>query len=159
VKIAKGPRPWTIHAFAAIVIAIGLWNLIEVLLEPDFHTHAMQRRLPQIAWIEDFTIVFASARFTIVCIPVLAIWMFASRIARWLVTIMIGYRFLMELRSFFDILPSGGLDGWLYYNWPSPLSTILLTVGASLLFIPQSNLWFRSKRVEQHREADVAAFE
>jgi hypothetical protein len=159
VKIARGPRPWTIHVFAAIVIAIGLWSLIEVLLELDFHTHRLQRRLPQIAWSEDFTIVFASARFSIVCIPVVAIWAFGSRIARWLVTMMIGYQFFSLLWDGLTILRAGGLDGWLYYNWPSHLTTVLLTVGIGLLFTPPSNLWFQSKRFEQQREAELAAFE
>jgi len=159
VKVARGPRPWTIHVFAIITLAIGLWSLIEVLLDLDFHTRIMERRLPQIAWSEDFTIVFASARFTIVCIPVVAIWGFANRIARWLVFVMTGYGFFIFLRSFLDILPTGGLEGWLYYNWPPHLSTILLTLGTGLLFTQQSNLWFRSKRTEQQREADLVAFE
>lgn len=75
-------RPLTIHAFALIMLAIGLDGLIEGLGSIEDWVAQMTRDYPDFAWDEDAVIVLLSARFTIVCIPIAAIWVFANPFAR-----------------------------------------------------------------------------
>lgn len=87
-KMVKGPRPAPIHAFALTVSALGLASLLDDLLHIDDVVEILAFDIPSIAWNRDLAIVFSSALFTIVMIPVVAIWCFASNVARILMTVM-----------------------------------------------------------------------
>ncbi|EAQ28592.1 hypothetical protein NAP1_13373 [Erythrobacter sp. NAP1] len=85
-SLARNPRPASIHGFALLTIAAGLSDLIESLLFIDPSSY--EYLFPIIDWTRETVIVFASAMFTIVLIPVVAVWFFASRTARTIVTVM-----------------------------------------------------------------------
>jgi hypothetical protein len=152
-------RPWSVHVFAALFASLGVWNLIEGLLDLDLWV----RRLGQLGWFgeanKDLAIVWLSARFTIVGIPVVAIWVFASRVARLFIGLTIAYLFLNFVWNGLDVLRIGAFYGWLRYNFDAHLATILQTIAVVLLFTTESNAWFRSRRETQGKAADLDAFE
>ncbi|WP_296717662.1 hypothetical protein [Erythrobacter sp.] len=137
-KWRKGPRPWPIHLFAAIFLMAGAWELAYRLAV----LHRFQMQLAGQTLSEDWIIVFFSARFTIVCIPVIAIWLFGSRVARWLITIMTVWATLTVL-SQFDMarlqrtIGMNPLDIW--YRYGARLAYIF---AVALLFIPAARRWF-----------------
>lgn len=132
-RVAKGPRPWSIHLFAIILIGAGLWNFIPQL------GHALKEadQSYRIALVS-----VLSAQFSIVAIPVIAIWAFASRVAKWLFTVIsigsFGWFLYATLSSDF------GLE---HSIWTVALSS--LTHGAIiLLFLPSANRWFDAQRTQ-----------
>lgn len=86
-KLAKGPRPWSIGVYALISLVIGTWDLLEGLLHLDALVASLNRAAPQFFWTHDIAVVLISASFTIVLIPLSAIWLFASKLARIVITI------------------------------------------------------------------------
>ena len=83
-----GPRPWAITAFAAAFAFTAIIALAQALGSLDEFTERLRDTASFIEWDRDRAIIFASARFTIVLIPIIAVWGFASHIARVLVTFM-----------------------------------------------------------------------
>jgi hypothetical protein len=132
-KWRKGPRPWSVHLFAVILIGAGLWNFVPLLwLALDEADRGYRIALVSVL----------SAQFSIVVIPVIAIWALASRVAKWLFT-------LLSIGSFV----------WLFYKmltsdfaleamiWMLGLGT--LTHGAViLLFVPSARRWFDAQRTQ-----------
>ena len=87
-KLAKGPRPWAIHTFAIILVVLGIIGLGASFFEIEESLEVLQQDLPMIEWTRDYVIVSNFSLFTILLIPVIAVWCFASRIARLIVAVM-----------------------------------------------------------------------
>lgn len=143
-KLAKGPRPWPVWAYAASGAAFAFYNLIHGLTYLETSQFIFEEFLPEIEWNRDLVIVAVSARFTIVMIPVVAIWFFASRIARILAV-------LMWLQS----MPGGIYLSMSHIESASPIWAwpIWWLVGFGMLvlilFLPRSNRWFKAKGGER----------
>lgn len=133
-----GSRPWSIHTFAGLFLVNGLWGLIGGILNIELWLAHYLSTFPSIAWNHDLVIVALSARFTIVCIPVVAIWGYASRIARWLVSVLtIG----TALSAAWNIsaLPNVDIE-WL------PVAFLSAMVAAVLMLLtPSAAVWFRKE--------------
>jgi hypothetical protein len=145
-KLAKGPRPWSIWAFSILVLAQGLWHLTAEFAELYQWTSMLDTITKQVRAEVDRTIITASARFTIVCIPVVAVWAFASKIAKWLITITASYLILSKAYSAMSIAKSFGLVPYFEYNWDSLITPIALGLASALLFTQPSVLWLQKKK-------------
>lgn len=141
-------RPWPVHAFAIGIGGFAIYNLVSGLLLIDPWISELNRTFPEIAWNRDSVIVALSTRFTIVMIPVVAIWGFGSRLARLLVAIMVVLT-----------LPSAGFQVYDRFEmgiliWGRTVFfTIIVMVLTALLFKPSARRWF-----SKEREIDPATF-
>lgn len=133
-------RPWPIHAFAAILLGIGLQALIGGLANIEGWLVQYETLAPDFPWDRDWVIVVLSARFTIVCIPVIAIWGFRSLAARILICL-------------FTFFPMAGLvrnlSGDLTFDDAEPVvATLLMIVACALLFLPSAQRWFSPEALD-----------
>ena len=142
-KIAKGPRPLAIHAFAGILLGLALINLIVALFDLPAQEEFLASLGLGFEWNRDWTIVASSAWFTIELIPIALVWMAGSRFARWFVTIMAVTKAVLILTN----LP-------MLYAVPGILIGQAISLGAvALLFTRDANDWFT------HKEPDPATFD
>jgi uncharacterized membrane protein YphA (DoxX/SURF4 family) len=140
-KWRKGPRPWPVNAFGTILVCYGLWGLCTGLLDLSSVELPSQVGAPGSKLDQDAKIIFLSANFTIILIPVVAVWGLASRIARMIVT--------------FFTLPSWAIvfvEMWALLS-PDPFNLgdfakhFSIVVAVLLLFTPAAKPWFREETV------------
>lgn len=135
-KIRKGPRPLTIHLFAAAFLASAVIAYLGGLWGIEKQMALFEANVPELDWSEDAVIVILSARLSIAFIPVALVWLFASRVARWLVTVL-GLGKLINVPQAVELVADGeALDP----TWTASLVLALLAV--AMLFLPASNRWF-----------------
>lgn len=94
----EGPRPLAIHAFALFMLATGLFTLIDTL--PSYSLWEEQ---------ED-KVIGAFTLFTIVLIPIVAIWGFGSRFARMLMCVPAVSSFFIVLLQIYSALSPDPFD-------------------------------------------------
>lgn len=145
---AYGPRPWSIWLFGILLALYALFSLVSGMLFLDEQEAILRLQFPQFEWSRDWAIVWVSAQFTIVLIPLFAICLFASSVARLMVT-------AMALVS----APWIGSYLWTAYNygqtdWVALVQALLVVFMAGLLYVPSVSLWLRQERV-----SDAEAFE
>lgn len=83
--LIRGPRPLAIRVFAAAFLAAALLRLGKGLKDLPLSETILAVHVPWFAWDRDWTIVALLAEFTIALIPLMWIYLFAARFARWLV--------------------------------------------------------------------------
>ncbi|MEL6528788.1 MAG: hypothetical protein AAGK01_12720 [Pseudomonadota bacterium] len=148
-RLATGPRPFSIKLFALAFLTAALNTYISGLSQLPQMQAIYELRYPWIDWNRDWTIVALSAMFSIAFIPVVWIYCFASRMARWLVTLFIAIRLLdlpQQLTTWFSMR-----------DVVSPLilfEPTLIVLALICLFMPGSNQWLAKKK-----ETDLAVFE
>ncbi|MEO0870943.1 MAG: hypothetical protein AAFY19_03135 [Pseudomonadota bacterium] len=125
-----------------------MYNLVWGLLNTDAWVFELKRIVPEFDWNRDAVIVALSTRFTIVMIPVVAIWGFRSRIARILVTAMAILSVPQAVLQAYDRLDLG-VAVW----GKTVFFTVLVVVVVSLLFAPAAKHWF-----SKERDIDPATF-
>ena len=142
-KVRKGRRPWPIAVYAIATLASGTFDYVRTLTDRGLLRLGLERALPMVAWNDDLLIVAASAIFSIVLIPLVAIWFFASRIARVIVTVMA----VLFVSTLLHSAVSTGFE-----TRTSIVSFVLALFAYSsvaLLWVPQAKTWFRrGARVE-----------
>lgn len=79
------PRPLSIRVFTAAFLAAALVRLLQGLNDLDAAGIWLAQYLGEVAHSTDFLIVLMSAEFSIALIPIVWIYGFANRYARWLV--------------------------------------------------------------------------
>ena len=153
-KLAKGPRPWTIWAFAGIAITSASWSLLNSLLDLA-GAQSLLNELPLgVEWTRDLTIIAASAVFTIKLIPSALIWFYRNKVARWFVAIWGSIAFVMLVNFTMDLWSSTSTKVSLVL-WLSILrGTTPSIFQAVLVFTPSANRWFR-----QEEAVDASTFE
>ncbi len=147
-KRAIGPRPWPIQFFAAILVLHGLWGLMSGLVSLDEAAAGLALFAPWIDWDRDRTIIALSASFTIVLIPVVAIWFFASRIARFLLSALALLALPTALGAVWVLL-TGRSD-----DWSIVVDALVTPFAVGLLYTPEARHWLRTKGA---RTADAFA--
>ncbi|MEO1647234.1 MAG: hypothetical protein AAFR32_00270 [Pseudomonadota bacterium] len=126
-------RPWPIHAYAVIALAVGLEGYIGALFDLSSWELVFEDTLPHFAWNRDWTIVTLSARFTVVCIPVAAIWIWGARFARTLFTL---FTFILGA-GLIRTLAEGTAE---VAAWDMAKIAALI-FACALLFTPSANRW------------------
>lgn len=121
------------HLFAALFLSTGVAALIAGLSDITASRAQFAAIAPWFGWNRDWVIVALSARFTIVCIPVIAIWAFASGVARWLIT---GFTGLAILRTIAELSDSAAGPGMI-------IEPIMLGLACALLFAPSARRWLK----------------
>ncbi len=134
-------RPWPIHGFAVIFLGVGLWALIGGLNDIDGWLAQYRNILPQFPSDRDWIIVVLSARFSIVCIPVIAIWCFRSVVARVLVCAFTLVPLMGIIRQLGDTLDA--------LSWDTMAGGGLLVAGCALLYSPSARAWFAPEPLKQ----------
>lgn len=135
-RVAKGPRPWTIQLFALAFLSGAVIAFLDGFWDIPAQQAFFETRVPELNWSEDAIIVMLSARLSIACIPVVLVWVFSSRIARWLVTFM-GLGKLINVPEAFRLAQDGAQIDPL---WTASLTLSVMAV--LLLFLPPSSRWF-----------------
>lgn len=133
---AHGPRPRAIRWFAAVFLLSALLSFAHSMSHVGQHVAYLAERMPGWHIGRDEAIVMLSARLSIAFIPVALVWLFASRVARWLVTAMALAR-LVNVPELVTILGHGGQVSLLWLG-----GTILPLVAAGLLFSAGGAAWF-----------------
>lgn len=141
-RLANGPRPAAINAFAAILLAIAIWNLASALLDLPGQQALLEALGLGPSWGRDGTIVASSAWFTIELIPIALVWLTASRFARW---------FIVSMTALKAVLVIANLD--MVYAFPGKFAGLSISAAAvALLFTRGGNAWFeRQEAVDAHK--------
>ena len=147
-KLAKGPRPWSIRLFGVLLIIYAHFGLIAGLSFLDLQQRHLELQFPQFEWNRDWAIVWVSAQFTIALIPLIAVCLFASKVARWLVSAMA----LVSLPWIASYVQTFVLHGVM--DWQSLVQALVPVICAGLLFMPSAAQWLRQEEVN-----DAATFE
>ena len=144
-RIAKGPRPWSILIFAAITSSLAVFRLWDSLADLSAATRELGWAFPFIAWSRDHTIVAVSAWFTIDMIPVLLVLIFAARFARIFISVMslVPLALLLTNLDFASTYPR--------FLLPSILIAVLPIALAMLLWTSSSSRYF-AREEEAHAE-------
>ena len=128
--LVPGQRPLAIRIFAAAFLAAALLRLARGLADLPLTEAIIAVHAPWFAWNHDWTIIALSAEFTIALIPLVWIYLFAARFARWLVLV-------------FGALRLAFLD-------PTALAgTLLMAVAMASLLTAQANRWFAGRSEEE----------
>ena len=131
-------RPWPIHLYAFITLAIGVFGYVSALRDLSAWELAFEDMAPYFAWNSDMAIVALSARLTIVCIPVAAIWVWGARLARTLVTIFTVFL----LMGFIRLMGEGTAE----IDPIDAATTLALGCAWALLFTPSASRWLQPKK-------------
>lgn len=136
---ARPPRPAAIRGFAVLFALEGLIAFAATLADIGQQIGYFSARYPRFVFDSDTIIVLASARLTIVAIPVALVWFRASRLAQVMLTIFALARLIR--------LP-GALDNALgaqplAFAWLASLLCGLTAV--ALLYTPEARAWFACK--------------
>lgn len=133
-KLRRGKRPWSIWLFAALLLGPGLYQIAM-----GFQVALHDARFVQ----ESFrigTVARASTAVAIITIPVLAVVGYASRVAKWFVTIMSLASAALFASRLGGLAPALRLPAWVWFH-------VLLTHAPFLLlYLPSAREWFRSRK-------------
>ncbi|MBV7258644.1 hypothetical protein [Erythrobacter crassostreae] len=136
-RIAKGPRPWSINLFAGVLLILACWNLSVALFDLPAQEELLRSLGLGLDWNRDWTIVTSSAWFTIELIPIALVWIAASPFARIFIGCMAGLKALLVLAN----LP-------VLYALPGMLAGQSIALAAvALLFTRGANNWFAKKEM------------
>lgn len=129
-RLADGPRPWPVRLFALILLGAALWSFLSQL----GHALGEEDESNRIALVS-----VLSGQFFMVAIPVAFVWFFASRIAKWLVTVI---SIISAVWTLADTLrwPGFGAE-----HLPSLAFSLLMYSVVGLLFTPSARDWFAAK--------------
>jgi hypothetical protein len=140
-KWRKGARPWPVNAFAAIFVFWGLWELLSGLFDLPSVKLPMQFGEPGSKAESDARIIFLSADFTIVLIPVVVVWGMGSRVARTVVTCLTLVSWGAVFVQLWALLSPDPFEAMLFAKHASIVLAVLL------LFRPSADEWMKKKTV------------
>lgn len=154
-RLRTGPRPWSITVFAVIVWTVAVWNLGVGFPDALAHSGSSER----VAAVSG-----ESAQFLIRVIPTIAIWLYASRIAKWLLTLfsLVGAVLLLLpfLLQCVPDLASVTSKGFFWTCSPEAETVALFITGLAvhalvlLLFTPSARQWFAPQDKDHGRVFD-----
>jgi hypothetical protein len=140
VRARKGPRPWSIRAFAVLFSCAAMLSFADGLAGID--DPGLQRAT------RDAAIIGSSARLTVAFMTTGLVWFFAFRLARWFVPLFL----LGKVSATLAIVWRSGTAEFVSTTWIAAMALGL--VAAVLLFVPSARPWF-----SPFREVDIAAFD
>lgn len=154
-RLRTGPRPWSITVFALIVWAAAVWNLGVGIPDALAHSGSSERVT---------AVSGESAQFLIRIVPTIAIWLYASRIAKWLLTlfslvgaVLLLLPFMQQCVPDFASMTSKGF----FWTCSPTTGTVGLFITALavhalvlLLFTPSARQWFAPQDKDHRRVFD-----
>lgn len=145
-KLAKGPRPRTIRAFAILGLIAALVGFYESLNDFGFLLGDGSWHVPTDEGERVRAVSLTSARLCIALIPLGLVWFFASNVARWLILVFGALKVWGVLSNANGSFQSPAI-------WLDPTGVVVAGIGvfaAALLFSPTANRWFEpgKQRVE-----------
>jgi hypothetical protein len=149
-KWRTDPRPLSIRVFTAAFLAAALVRLLQGLNDLDAAGIWLARYLGDGVRSHDVLIVLLSAEFTIALIPVVWIYGFANRHARWLVLGFGGAKLALFAYALAQWLASGG-GGALLPQYTAPALTF---IALAALLSESATRWLNPEKA-----AHVAVFE
>ncbi|MEL6486831.1 MAG: hypothetical protein AAFQ13_06775 [Pseudomonadota bacterium] len=152
----RGPRPWPIHAFAAIFLATGLLGLILGLNDLELAQSRFAELRPDWSWDRDRTIIAPSARATIFLIPILLVWVRGRSPARWVIGFFTGLGLINALWALTKAGMAGELLAYLATHTQALATSIALAGAAALLFTVSAKRWLLHGK-EDHGDARTHA--
>lgn len=135
-KWREGPRPWTIHLFAILMLGSSLFELITGLQGLEELVALLNADIPLIAWDRDSAIVFQSAVFSIVLFPLVWIWGLGSRIARLVIAVLTFPTWVVLFANAWLFVSQGE------FEIAGLVNALIIAFAIVLLFLPQSSHWF-----------------
>ncbi|MEO1730175.1 MAG: hypothetical protein AAFR64_05510 [Pseudomonadota bacterium] len=144
----RGPRPWPIHAFAAIFLVASLASLVLGLSDLDFAQSRFAELQPDWAWDRDRTIIALSARASIFLIPILLVWVRGRSPARWVIGFLTSLGLMNALWALAEAGMAGEITPHLAMNTQTLVTAIALFCAAALLFTPAAKQWLLWKSDE-----------
>ena len=139
-RIAKGPRPWSIRLFALAFLLVAFLGLANGLIDWSFELPRWQSRIGWIEWTYESVVVAEFTEFTIALIPIVWIYVFAAARARWIVLVFSLLKLSMLWWAISNAFGGAGL--------PAPaavLEAILIVAALVLLFLPVSVRWLNGE--------------
>ena len=137
-RLARGPRPLSIHLFAGTLLAIACWNLAVALFDLPAQEEFLRSLGLGLDWNRDWTIVTSSAWFTIELIPIALVWLFASRFARAFIACMAGLKAVLLVSNL-----------TMLYALPGVFAGQSIALAAvALLFTRGARDWFNQERID-----------
>jgi hypothetical protein len=142
------PRPAPINIFAAAFLTAALLPFLYGITNLGLTETRWQADMPDFAWSRDRVIITLSAGLSIALIPIAAVWLAASNVARWLV-------------SFMTLAKLPGV--WMTADWALRgdfgqayllVSFAFAIIAVGMLFTSASSEWFA-----RAKEVDPAVFE
>lgn len=146
-KRITGPRPLSITLFAIALLLVALAGLAEGLSDIEGAALRLSLTLPWIGWDRGATVFAIFTEFFIALIPLLWIYFFAVRGARWVVLGFGLIKLLFAIRPLLATLQFGAFEPLLL------LEPVLLAIALVMLFTPSASRWLRSRK-----EVDPATF-
>lgn len=137
----RGPRPWPIHAFAAIFLIVGVLGLILGLNDLEFAQARFAEVQPDWTWDRDRTIIALSARASIFLIPILLVWVRGRSPARWVIGFFTGLGLLNALWALAQAGMAGELAAHLAIHAQALATSVALAGAAALLFTTPASKW------------------
>ncbi|MEP0390489.1 hypothetical protein [Erythrobacter sp.] len=123
-----------------LFLAAALHNYASGLQNLDLKQFAYSAMIPWDGWNTDWTIVTLSALLSIAFIPVAWIYLFASRVAFWLVTVFSVLELFNVPFMFWAVLTMEGSVSGRYLLTPALLAAALVC-----LWLPLSRTWLRQR--------------
>jgi len=137
-KLARGPRPASIHLFAAVLLTLAIANLATALWDLPAQENFLRSFGLGLEWNRDWTIITSSAWFTIELIPIALVWLAASRFARGFISVLAAIKLVLLLWN----LP-------VLYALPGMAFGQLVALSAvALLYTRAANHWFAKREVD-----------
>ena len=138
-NLARGPRPWSVQASVALLLACASVRLAQRLSSAADYGAVWQGwiALGIPAW--DMGVIGACTLVTIACIPPALLWFRASRMARALIGVMAAGWLL---------LPSGPIIGWATMLPVDLALSILPLLAFAFLLTPSAHRWLGSQRMD-----------
>jgi cellobiose-specific phosphotransferase system component IIC len=96
--------------------------------------------MPSLQWTRDWVIVWISAQFTIVLIPVVAVCLFAKRFALFIVSVMAW----VSLPWVWSYARTFQLHG--FVDWTGFAQSLVVVIAASLLYVPSAWRWLKQEK-------------
>ena len=138
-RLAKGPRPWTIWVFAAAFLGAALLNFVSQISNLETVQKVYELQMPWEGWSRDWTIVAVSARLSIALIPIALIVFSAVRFARWLVTALAVFNLLELVQKIVTWMSVEGVS-LQYLAEPA-----LIVIAGLCLWSPSAERYFAQK--------------
>lgn len=134
-RIARGPRPWTIWAFTVSILVLAAFKLGFSLADLPLIQIKYELQFPWIEWDRNLSIVASFTELTIALIPLVWITLFAARFARWFILCFGIWTMLSALAS---------LWGGLFFGDRVLLRAVepaLIATTLCFLFLPATSRW------------------